>query len=359
MKVPKSTPQQEAHTAQHAVMRDASAADQADQDREADEEPSILVATRFNPIPEGAKTDFLTTEDGIKLRTARWNATTRPTKGTVIILQGRSEFIEKYFETVEDLRKRGFGVLTFDWRGQGGSDRLLADGTRGHIEHFNQYLIDLEAVMTEIALPDRSGPFFILAHSMGGLVALLAAPSFGNRINRMVLTAPLLALNDLPVSQSLLQRFAGALSFLGFAQSQARRDTNNALVKPFLGNKLTSDIERFQRNRGTIEERESLVLGAPTFGWTFAACRAMEQVHEPGFATEISVPTLMLAAGNDAVVDPRSVEAYGRFMRAGAFLTISGAKHELLQERDFLREQALAAFDGFVPGSSLKDLQRG
>ena len=67
----------------------------------------------------------------------------------------------------------------------------------------------------------------------------------------------------------------------------------------------------------------------------------------------------MLAAGNDAVVDPRSVEAYGRFMRAGAFLTISGAKHELLQERDFLREQALAAFDGFVPGSSLKDLQGG
>ncbi|MEM1037943.1 MAG: alpha/beta hydrolase [Pseudomonadota bacterium] len=359
MKAPKPTPQQEAQTAQHAVMRVSSVADQADEYREADEEPSILVATRFNPIPEGAKTDFLTTEDGIKLRTARWSAATRPTKGTVIILQGRSEFIEKYFETVGDLRKRGFGVLTFDWRGQGGSDRLLPDGTRGHVEHFNQYLIDLEAVMTEIALPDCTGPFFILAHSMGGLVALLAAPSFGNRINRMVLTAPLLALNDLPVSQSLLQRFAGALSFLGFARSQARRDTNNALVKPFLGNKLTSDIERFQRNRGTIERRESLVLGAPTFGWTFAACRAMEQVHELGFTSHISVPTLMLAAGNDTVVDPRSVEAYGRSMRAGAFLTISGAKHELLQERDFLREQALAAFDGFVPGSTLEDLRGG
>lgn len=329
----------------------------ASSDKVGSNEDPILIGTRFNPVPEGVNAGFVATPDGTKLRIARWTATTRPSKGTVILLQGRSEFIEKYFETVDDLRSRGFGVLTFDWRGQGGSQRLLADPRRGHIEHFNQYITDLETVMTEIALPDCKGPFFVLAHSMGALVALLAAPSFGNRIDRMVLSAPLLALNGLPVSQNLLQRFAGAMSFIGFAQSHARRDTSNALNRPFMGNKLTSDIERFQRNRGIVEARQGLVLGAPTFGWTFAACRAMQEVHEPGFSNVISVPTLFLVAGNDEIVDPRAVEAYGHAMRAGAFLTISGAKHEILQERDFLREQALAAFDGFVPGSTLESLQ--
>ena len=62
------------------------------------------------------------TPDGVNLRFARW---TPPPgrKGTVVVLQGRTESIEKYFETVRDLRARGFAVATFDWRGQGLSDR--------------------------------------------------------------------------------------------------------------------------------------------------------------------------------------------------------------------------------------------
>ena len=33
--------------------------------------------------------------------------------------------IEKYFEVVGELRRRGFAVAVLDWRGQGGSSRLL------------------------------------------------------------------------------------------------------------------------------------------------------------------------------------------------------------------------------------------
>ncbi|MEL6967632.1 MAG: alpha/beta hydrolase [Pseudomonadota bacterium] len=317
----------------------------------------VLVSTRANPIPDGVHAGFVLTDDDMSLRYARWPAVKRPMKGTVLILQGRSEYIEKYFETVEDLRAEGFEVLTFDWRGQGGSDRLLDDPKRGHIEHFDQYLMDLDTIMTKVALPDCRGPFFVLAHSMGGLIALLAAPGLGNRISRMVVLAPMLALQGLPVSQRLLRRFTGLMTFIGFAPSPTRRDTSNALTRPFLGNKLTNDIERFQRNRGTVEKRESLVLSGPTFGWTYAACQAMETVHEDGFSSAIAVPTLLVAAGADEVVRASAVEAYGRKMRAGAFLTVTAAKHELLHERDILREQALAAFFGFVPGSSLEDLK--
>uniref|UniRef100_UPI0013D38986 alpha/beta hydrolase n=1 Tax=Citrobacter koseri TaxID=545 RepID=UPI0013D38986 len=70
-----------------------------------------------------------------------------PRKGTLVIVQGRTEFIEKYFDVIDELRARGFGVLAFDWRGQGGSGRLTSDIRKGHVRRFSDYQIDFEAIM--------------------------------------------------------------------------------------------------------------------------------------------------------------------------------------------------------------------
>ncbi|NKB53726.1 MAG: alpha/beta fold hydrolase [Rhizobiaceae bacterium] len=243
-----------------------------------------LFATGDNPIPEGARTGFVTTPDKVRIRFARWETLQHPSKGTVIILHGRTECIEKYFETVQDLRQRGFGVLTFDWRGQGGSERLLRDPKKGHVENFNQYLSDFEAILTEIALPDCKPPHYILAHSTGGLVALLAAPALANRIRRMVLMVPLLALNSLPISQPRLQSILGALTFIGLGRINLVRDRSSENQREFLSNKLTSDTERFDRNRNIVESHEDLAISHPTISWTFAACRAMARVNSPGYS---------------------------------------------------------------------------
>ena len=85
-------------------------------------QPMKLVSIPANPVPDGVVPGAIKTSDGVNLRFARW-APPPGRKGTVFVLQGRAEFIEKYFETVRDLRARGFAVATFDWRGQGLSDR--------------------------------------------------------------------------------------------------------------------------------------------------------------------------------------------------------------------------------------------
>ncbi len=94
-----------------------------------------LVSIPANPVPDDVVTGSIKTPDGVNLRFARW-APPAGRKGTVVVLQGRAEYIEKYFETVRDLRARGFAVAAFDWRGQGLSDRALSNRLKGSCARF-------------------------------------------------------------------------------------------------------------------------------------------------------------------------------------------------------------------------------
>ncbi len=312
-----------------------------------------LVSCKRNPVPEGASTGLALTVDGAHLRYANWPSLVKPVRGTVLLLQGRAEFIEKYFETVDDLRNRGFDVVAFDWRGQGASERLIPDRDKGHVSDFKQYINDLDCIMTDVMMPDCKAPYFILAHSMGSLVALLAAPSLANRIERMVLASPLLQLHTLPMKQGLLQKVFGFMTFAGFGRLYADPNTKPLEQRSFTGNKLTSDRKRYARILATLSRDSSLSIAGPTVSWVFAACNAMQQVSEPEYSAAITIPTLLVNAGNDTVVEPMAAESFGRKMRSGSCLLVSGAKHELLQERDVFRSQLLAAFDAFVPGDAM------
>ncbi len=304
-----------------------------------------------NPVPENAFTGFLTTRDRKQIRFARFSATARPLKGTVVVLPGRNECIEKYFETVRNLTGRGFGVAMLDWRGQGASDRLLKNPQRGYVKSFQDYARDLEQLFTDVVLPDCRGPYYILAHSAGALVALLASANMVNRVQRMVLIAPFLDLPDQRVSMATVRRLGGVLTCLGLGRLYAAWGPRKALPTPFERNLLTSDPERYRRNTGLYQAYPQLALGGPTVRWLRAAAVATETVRDPEFMAAMKIPTLIIGAGNDRVVSTRAVEHFARHIRLGSFVMIDGAKHEILQEKDYYREQFLAAFDAFIPGS--------
>ena len=301
-----------------------------------------------NPEPDNASGGFLTAPDGRKIRYACFGAVGRPLKGTIILLHGRNECIEKYFETIRDLSRQGFGTATMDWRGQGGSDRLMRDKHRGHITSFGRYTRDLDQFFEEIVLPDCRGPYYVLAHSTGALVALLGSHSMVNRIRRMVLVAPFLSFPQSPFSMTTTRRLTTALSLVGLGGLYAAwgpRETT-----PFELNKLTSDPARYRRNCRLYDTYPQLALGGPTMAWVRAACEAVEIVQNAEFMARIQVPVLFIAAGADEVVSTEAIAAYARRLRGGSVLMIDGARHEILQETDIFREQFFAAFDAFVPG---------
>jgi lysophospholipase len=298
-----------------------------------------LLSIPANPVPEGAIAGTIGTPDGVTLRFARWAAPAGG-RGTVCVFAGRGEYIEKYFETVKDLRERGYAVATIDWRGQGHSSRRLDNPFKGHVQNFSEYEIDVAAFVKQV----------VLAHSMGGAVMLHVARAGTEVFERFVLCSPMV---DLPGLRASLP-MRGLMRLLRAAGMGERfiPGGNIDLIKStgFPGNPLTSDPRRYARNVAILEADPTLGIASPTVAWLNAAFAAMGQFRSSEFAGGIRQPVLMLAAGDDTIVSTPANAAFARHLPAGSHRVIAGAKHEMLQEDDRYREQLWAAFDAFMPG---------
>jgi lysophospholipase len=310
-----------------------------------------LIATPKNPVPLGASVGFIKGKRGVRLRFATWPSALKQRHGTVCVFSGRTEFIEKYFEVVGELRRRGFAVAVLDWRGQGGSDRLFGSRVKGHVKSFADYDDDLARFMSDVVLPDCPPPYYALGHSMGGTVLLRAATQRGCWFSRIVLTAPMLKLFDTPLPPAVVSTLTGALSLAGFGRL-ASPGAGKQLSQEFEGNPLTSDRERFFRNMSVLNAAPELAVGAPTIGWVRSAFAAMATINSDAFPGRLRVPVLMIAAGDDRIVSSKAVEDFAFRVRLGSQLLLRGARHEILQERDLIREQFWAAFDAFVSSAA-------
>ena len=308
-----------------------------------------LVSIPANPVPESAVAGTIKAPDGGELRFARW-APPANCKGTVCVFTGRGEYIEKYFETVRDLRKRGFAVAMIDWRGQGHSSRQLRNPLKGHVQGFSDFQIDVEAFLQQVVLPDCPPPYFALAHSMGGAVMLRLAHAGIQAFERLVLCAPMI---DLPRPRASLpmRTLMRVLRSAGLGDSFIPGG-NIDLVKSsrFTGNPLTSDPLRYARNAAILDADPTLGIASPTVAWLDAAFTAMVEFRTREYASRILQPVLMLAAGDDTIVSASAIGEFARHSPAGSHRVIAGSKHEILQEDDRYREQFWAAFDAFMPG---------
>ncbi len=311
-----------------------------------------------HPVPPGAIV-VPVWSGGTAIRSARWAAPEKPTvdgaarpgPGTILICTGRSEFIEKYFPVVAELRERGFAVVVFDWRGQGLSQRPLRNGQKGHVRHFSDYEGDLYAVADQVLRPFCPKPWFGLAHSMGGAIALNAAADRPDLFRRLVLSAPMVDLARLPFKAGA--RLAARLCrYGGLSNSFVPGGRGRAMLfRAFEQNLLTSDETRYRAVLDYMRAEPRLTLGAPTIGWLHAAFIAMAKLHAEDYPERMRTPVLAVVPGFDLVVEPNATERLVSRLRASRVVTVPGSRHEILMEREAFREQFWAAFDAFVPGT--------
>ncbi len=309
-----------------------------------------LINIPSNPVPADAVSGKFDGYDGKPIRYAYWKATSAENKGTICLFSGRTEFVEKYFEVITELRTRGFAVATMDWRGQGGSVRLLDNAKKGHIEKFEDFLADAEIFMNKIVQPNCPAPYTAIGHSMGGHLLLRLSASDNCQFERAILCSPMFgfAKETTPISLSGLKKLSGFLKFIGRGKSFAPGGSEQPWdKKPFAENKVSSDEKRYKRAQDILAAAPELGLGDPTVSWLNASCKSILQVT-PAFTSKIKIPMLILASGDDGIVDSEATEKLAGQIETATFRLIPDARHELMMENDAIRQQFWESFDAFT-----------
>ena len=273
-----------------------------------------------------------------------------PATAVLLLLQGRAEFIEKYQGIAQHLQSKGFKVISLDWQGQGLSSRPLENRHKGHVERFDAYVTDLEIFYSRV-VEQEDLPVYILAHSMGGHIALRFMSLHPAKIKKAVLATPMIDIS-FPAITRLFARFISRQLFkAGFAEKYAAGSKDYSRKQAaFKRNVLSHDPDKYQILHDEIEKNPDLALGGVTWGWLNAAVESIEQLKRDDVVHKITVPILMISARKDVVVSSKAQEDICKRLPKGVFLSIEGAFHELLFEAPAIDCQVWKAFDQFIFG---------
>ncbi len=299
-------------------------------------------------IIDDAMMESWSAPDGWRLRRIRIAGQGAP-RGSMLFLGGRADHIEKYDEALLGWAKEGWTVESVDWRGQGGSGRMIAGSALGHAEDFVGWLDDIAAYGQDWRARTE-GPHVIVAHSMGGHLVLRALAEGRLSADAAVLSAPMLGIHTGALPHCLAVRITAAACALRASRKAvwpSHRRTPG--VKDVIQTSLTHSVERFAREAQFELDRPDIVLDAPTWGWLRAAYRSLAAIDRPGYLERVTTPLLILASEGDKVVSTpaivRAVEE--RLPDARLHLYESNVAHEILREVDAVRDDALARIDRF------------
>ena len=267
----------------------------------------------------------------------------------MLFLNGRGDHMEKYAEAVRDFVALGWQVDSFDWRGQGGSGRLCGtDPMLGHVEDFGIWIDDLSAYVRDWRSRTQ-GPHVIVAHSMGGHLALRGLAERRIEADAAVLLAPMLGISAARMPVSLAEFITRTVCSMGLAckpvwpHSRISEDKLSIVQKT-----LTHSEERFEQELYIRQHRPDLVMSAPSWGWLRAAYRSMRLLQDRALLANVTTPLLILAAEHDRLVSEEAIRNAARWLpNARTHFYGANVAHEILREVDSVRGDALARIQAF------------
>jgi alpha-beta hydrolase superfamily lysophospholipase len=226
-----------------------------------------------------------TASDGDNLAVQDWPANGIAQRGVVLLVHGLGEHAGRYHQLALRLNSWGFAVRGYDQYGHGESD-----GVRGALPREARLIDDLTDVISSTRKRMEGGPLILLGHSMGGLVAALLVALERVPVEGLVLSSPAFAVRLNAAQKVLLRtlpRFAPHFT------------TGNGLDPNFLSHDYAV-VAAYATDR-LVHDRLSARLAA------FIAQSGPQLVSQ---APQWKVPTLLLYAGDDKLVDPEGSRSF-------------------------------------------------
>lgn len=280
---------------------------------------------------------WIVSADGVRIRVGHWTA--QDAKGTILIFPGRTEYIEKYGRTATDFVKEGYACVAIDWRGQGIADRLLANRAVGHVENFEDYQIDVKAMLDHVKALGLPEPYHLLGHSMGGCIGLRAIYD-GLPVKSAVFSAPmwgiLMSAALRPIAWGLSE-VSKSLGFSGVFAPGQQAETY-VLRATADDNTLTSDPSSFDLLKNQLTTHPDLALGGPSLHWLNEALRDMRQLST---RPSPDVPCVTFLGSEEAIVDPVRIHQRMDEWANGDLVILDQGRHEVLMEMPVIRDRVI------------------
>lgn len=261
--------------------------------------------------PPGRQRPFtVATRDGLDLIVESRSPETAAARRRVLIVHGYGEHHRRYDALADELAAAGHEVHRFDLRGHGESE-----GRRGHVDDFAEYRRDLVRVADHVA---PEAPLDVVAHSLGGLIALDTALHHPDRFASLALSVPFLA------TASPLPFYARPLAKLA------------ARFRPEATFSAGIDPEGLSRDPEAVRAyvADPMIVRRVTGGWLLEVLAAQERVRSR--AGEIRLPVLLLLGGADPIAS--AARAREVFARLGSErkrqVVYDGFRHEIFNELD-------------------------
>ena len=315
--------------------------------------PNIFEQRRMPPLaerfltPPGFVWGSFPAADGAVLR---WGhlAAANP-RAECVFVGGFGDFIEKQFETFRDLAARGLSVWTMDWRGQGGSTRPKLWPHRPRARRFDR---DADELAQFAAAKLQSGlPRALIAHSMGGAIALLCLHDHPRLFGAAVLSAPMLGVPIGRTPPVLLRALTGParLTGLGICHLPGTIRWRPGRPPPTPErSRISSDAERCRIRHAWVSTHPALRLDQPTYGWLDPALSLIARIGRRRFLAEIATPILLGSAGREQIVAPTAHYRAARLLPDCTLVELTDSKHEPFLERDPIRDRWLDEIDRFL-----------
>jgi lysophospholipase len=292
-------------------------------------------------IPEGMTFERWPARDGWALRRLRHLPATEP-RGSLLFLGGRGDFLEKYLEALGHWHRIGWRIDGVDWRGQGGSGRMLDDPLICHLDSFDPLLDDLDAFIHEWRTETPS-PHVAVAHSMGGHLLLRLLAERSAALDGAVLLAPMAGIVARPLPALAVRLLAAAAVAAGLRHRRVwRGDAGN------VGGRMTSCPDRQADKIWWKAHKPEIASGAPSWGWLKAALASIRRLEAAPGLQAIATPLLILASERDPVIDLAALRRLAAHLPGAALEILPGSGHELLREADRYRLPVIERIDGFL-----------
>lgn len=280
-----------------------------------------------DPGAESTLTTF-TASDGDNLAVQDWQLRggAQP-RAVLLVVHGLGEHAGRYDALAQKLNAWGFAVRSYDQYGHGDSG-----GVRGGLPQAGRLIDDLQDIVesTRKRMPDT--PLVLLGHSLGGLVAAGFVARGVLPVDGLVLSSPALATRLSPVQKLLMKivpRFAPNLAVANGLDPQYLSH-DPAVVAAYRADPRVHDRISGRLARFIADEGELVRARAPHW----------------------EVPTLLLYAGDDRMVDPAGSAAFAQAAPQGLVTArcFPDLWHEIFNEREREREPVLEALRTWLDG---------